>query len=396
MTFQKPASITRTELHALVWSQPRSKLAGIWGISDVAIGKLCAKECIPAPPPGYWAKKAAGGRVSTTPLPMRLPGQSEVIETGAANYRGWWNAPINPDSEIAPPSYAETVEEVVASALARLGPFRARRDLADPHQGLNRVLQSESKRAENRQQSEWSLEKPRFVEPRFQRQFRIFNSIFFILDSIRASCEVGEKQTWIQGLGDIHHLVARVCVGGSSVQLQFLEPENPKGNRELPRSEITTLRAGSNDKGVDFADAPGAKIEKRLQEIVRTILTIAEDNMRSGELWTYEKKLERKSQLLAEIAEKNRKAQEMRLAEIKARKEAITKEIVDAAAALRQAQDIRDLVAAMAAHPDCAAGQSEQYLAWSRAVLAEADLIDPMLQPFSQSFRAWEGTGPVS
>lgn len=53
MTTTKQKFITRAELHALVWREPRSKLAGVWGISDVAIGKLCVRENIPAPPMGY-------------------------------------------------------------------------------------------------------------------------------------------------------------------------------------------------------------------------------------------------------------------------------------------------------------------------------------------------------
>lgn len=163
-------------------------MAGIWGISDVAIGKLCVKECIPAPPPGYWAKRAAGGRVSTTPLPMRLPGQRELVELRAVNYYERWNAPVDLESEISPPTHIETVEEVVQSAFAHLGPFRAKRDLSDPHHGLRRVLLSESKRAEKFKERDWSFDKPRFLEPRFQRQLRLFSSIFFILDSIHASC----------------------------------------------------------------------------------------------------------------------------------------------------------------------------------------------------------------
>ncbi|MFZ3084134.1 hypothetical protein [Rhodoferax ferrireducens] len=362
MTIQKPTSITRTELHALVWREPRSKLAGIWGISDVAIGKLCVKECIPAPPPGYWAKRAAGGRVSTTPLPMRLPGQRELIELRAVNYYERWNAPVDLESEITPPTYIETVEEVVQSAFVRLGPFRAKRDLSDPHHGLRRVLLSESKRAEKIKERDWSFDKPRFLEPRFQRQLRLFSSIFFILDSIHASCEVVQKETWIQGVGHIHHLIASVSIGGSSVQLQFLEPENPKGNNDLPRSSVTTLRVGSSGKGGNFVDEPGAKIEKRLEDIVKAILTLAETKMRSADFSIYERKLERRNQMLEAIAERKRKEEAMRLAAIKARKEAIRKEIADAAANLRRAQDIRSLVAAMAGHPDCVGEQSANYL----------------------------------
>ena len=395
MTNTKLTSITRTELHALVWREPRSKLAGIWGISDVAIGKLCVKECIPAPPPGYWAKKAAGGRVSTTPLQMRLPGQRELVELRAVNHYERWNAPIDLDSEMSPPSYIETVDEVVQAAFARLGPFRAKSDLSDPHHGLRRVRRSEANRAEKFKERNWSFDKPRFLEPRFQRQLRVFSSIFHILDAIHTSCEVIEKDTWIQGVGHIHHLIASVSIGSSSVHLQFLEPENPKGNSELPRSSVTTLRLGSSGKGGDFVHEPGAKLEKRLEDIVRAILTLAETKMRSADFSIYERKLERKSQMLEDIAERKRKEQAMLVAAIKARKEAIKKEIADAAANLRRAQDIRSLIEAMAAHPDWVGEGKANFLSWSEAALAEADGIDPMLQPIDKCFSAWKADAKV-
>lgn len=93
-----------------------------------------------------------------------------------------------------------------------------------------------------------------------------------------------EKNTWVQGIGHIHHLTGSVSVGSSSVQLQFHEPENPKGNRELPRSGVTTLRVGFSGSGGDFADEPGAQIEKRLEDIVKATLTLAETEMRSTDL----------------------------------------------------------------------------------------------------------------
>jgi hypothetical protein len=390
MAVQQPTSITRTELHALVWLEPRSKLAGIWGISDVAIGKLCVKACVPAPPPGYWAKRAAGGRVTTKPLPMRLPGQRELLELRALSPYVRWNAPVELDTEIKPPSYVESVEEVVDSAFADLGPFRAKRDLTDPHHGLRRVLRSEANRAEKFKEKNWAFEKPHFLEPRFLRQLRVFSSIFFILDPIKATCEVVEQATWIQGVGHVHHLIARVCIGASTVQLQFLEPENPKGNRDLPRSTVTTLRVGSNDKGGDFQDEPGAKIEKRLDAIVKTILTLAETKMRFADMSIYERTLERQEQLFKEIAERKRKDEEMRMAAISARKGAIRKEIVDAAENLRRAQNIRNLVETMANHPDWVGDGRASYLSWAEVALAEANAIDPMLQPIDKCFTAWK------
>lgn len=61
--------LTRQELHALVWERPITKLAAEYGLSDVALHKICRKFRVPTPPVGFWAKKAHGKPVKITPLP---------------------------------------------------------------------------------------------------------------------------------------------------------------------------------------------------------------------------------------------------------------------------------------------------------------------------------------
>ncbi len=61
--------LSREELFELVWAAPSSSLAKELGISDVALGKLCLREQVPKPPPGYWAKVRAG----RSPRRPRLP-----------------------------------------------------------------------------------------------------------------------------------------------------------------------------------------------------------------------------------------------------------------------------------------------------------------------------------
>lgn len=385
----KPKSITRSELHQLIWTQPRSKLAPIWGISDVAIGKLCVRECIPAPPPGYWARKTAGGRTKITPLPLRLPGQRDLVELRQLSYHERWNEPIDLEGEISPPAYTETVEEIVDAALKLVGPYRAKRDLSAPHRGLRRLLRGEANRAEKFKEHSWSFDAPRYSLPRFQRQLRLFSSIFLILDPLHCDCEVREGDTWIQGHGHIHHLIASIGIGDARLQLQFLEPEHPKNSKELPRSAVTTLRVGAGERVVDFADDADEKIERKLEAIIKAILELAERQMRSSDQSVYERKLERRDQLLKELAERKRKEEERRLAAIQARKDAIRKEIGVAADNLRRAMDIRQLVEQMASHPDCLGEGKRNYLAWAEVALAEADELDPMKQSLQKVFSAW-------
>ncbi|MDX1063886.1 hypothetical protein GOL45_16570 [Sinorhizobium medicae] len=58
----------REELFALVWEKPTQDVAKALGISDVAVGRLCARLQVPKPPRGYWAKVKAGQIPKRPPL----------------------------------------------------------------------------------------------------------------------------------------------------------------------------------------------------------------------------------------------------------------------------------------------------------------------------------------
>lgn len=64
-------SLHRHELYELVWSEPMSRLAKKYGLSDVWLAKICRKYNIPRPGRGYWARKQAGENVSITRLRKR-------------------------------------------------------------------------------------------------------------------------------------------------------------------------------------------------------------------------------------------------------------------------------------------------------------------------------------
>lgn len=59
----------REELYRLVWSEPMSKLAPRYGLSDRGLAKLCHRMAVPVPPRGHWAKLAHGKNSTQPPLP---------------------------------------------------------------------------------------------------------------------------------------------------------------------------------------------------------------------------------------------------------------------------------------------------------------------------------------
>ena len=73
-------TFTREEFYELVWSKPMTTLAKEFGLSDVALHKVCRKHEIPNPPLGWWAKKAAGKTVRITQLPKsKFVGLEKVV-----------------------------------------------------------------------------------------------------------------------------------------------------------------------------------------------------------------------------------------------------------------------------------------------------------------------------
>ena len=73
-------SLRREELYEQVWTTPVVKLAKTFGLSDVAIAKICKKHSIPKPPLGYWAKLRHGKIMPRPPLPNIIDEQLTVVK----------------------------------------------------------------------------------------------------------------------------------------------------------------------------------------------------------------------------------------------------------------------------------------------------------------------------
>ena len=70
----EPTELRREDLYEQVWSEPMVRLANRYGISDVALAKVCRKMDVPVPPRGYWRRIETGRRPARPPLPRLRPG----------------------------------------------------------------------------------------------------------------------------------------------------------------------------------------------------------------------------------------------------------------------------------------------------------------------------------
>jgi len=71
-------TFTRKELYDLVWTEPLSKLAKKYTISDNGLRKICKRMNIPMPAMGHWQKIQYGKPVIVTKLPKKYEGKDEI------------------------------------------------------------------------------------------------------------------------------------------------------------------------------------------------------------------------------------------------------------------------------------------------------------------------------
>lgn len=113
--------VTREDLYRQVWATPLRKVAQGYGISDVALAKVCRKLNVPVPGRGHWAKVAAG----KVPKARALP---ETARERTATIRRHAGRPARRPEETLP--QPETVQRIgtveVPATIERSHPLTAK------------------------------------------------------------------------------------------------------------------------------------------------------------------------------------------------------------------------------------------------------------------------------
>jgi hypothetical protein len=95
--------ISRQTLYGQVWATPMARLAKEYGISDVALAKICKKLNVPYPGRGYWRRKETGKAVRQIPLPPNSDPTKQLVTI---------HPTIRPDS--LEPVSEETTQRITA------------------------------------------------------------------------------------------------------------------------------------------------------------------------------------------------------------------------------------------------------------------------------------------
>lgn len=184
----RSTTLTREQLYELVWQTPMIRLAGRFGISDVGLSKICRRLEIPTPPVGWWAKKAAGRKVRTPPLPEAPAGMARQVII-----------------EPTPPETSSLRNEVRKEA-ERLGPIAVPERLSRPHPIIARWIEQHRQRQDRArsQRDPWrrNLHNVPDCTAAERRRHRILDALFRALEREGATVaedERGELVATLQG-----------------------------------------------------------------------------------------------------------------------------------------------------------------------------------------------------
>lgn len=275
----------RKELYEQVWSAPTQQVAKKYGISDVALAKICRRLEIPKPGRGYWAKKAAGIAVKMRPLLPSSPGQ--VTEHRVSRWR-------EPDGDVIRERREKRPREA---------PIPVDLDLTNPHPLIKKALRH-LRKSEDRWDQLFQREACldlRATGEALDRGLRVMDALLKALSARGYAVEVTEPTR--ESVRDSHrygtpterivpsktgvHIGAFFVEFGIEelVDIVKLPPPRPKPGQwvsnkpeyeRIPNGKLALkIRSGFNARST-FADGKKQRVELLLSKFVEALLDAAE------------------------------------------------------------------------------------------------------------------------
>lgn len=367
--------VTRQALYDQVWSTPMTKLAKEYGISDVALAKICKKLNVPYPWRGYWRRKETGKVVKQLPLPSNTDPAKQLVTI---------HRTIRPES-VEPLSEDATQRITAEQAPERkiVVPDR----FINPHQLLKaHVVEWRSGTVDEYGaiRSGTIRQLMRVSPTSLGRALRIMDTLFKALES--RGYPVGMQQGYHRTLG--------VRINGEPITFgleERFQRMNHPDQKDLTRqwwqrqryqyAPTGTLSLKITEVWGDglqkiWRDRKRAKIENCLNEFIVGLLGVAEA-VKSARL---KRELEQQAQ---REAQHTREEEARKRQEELARRQALEQEAVNWA----KAQQLRGYLAALkevliAKHGEIQPGSpADQWLLWAHQ---HADRLDPLIREPSQ------------
>ncbi len=370
-------TLTREQLHEMVWAEPTSTVATRLGLSDRGLAKICMRLHVPLPGRGYWAKKAAGKevwRARLRPLPDTTPtNERQVVLAGEEVRRRHASVTAAPRQQAVLEGSPEQVIRVADT-------------LTDPHPLVERTARS-LRRARGDHRGLLVPEAQRILDVRvtrdaLDRAMRIADALVKALDERQypISCDnSGERKTSVR-------------VSEEEIALQVEEkirrvemPPPPRSKRDLnpyyvpPPTQYRYIATGElairiTDHDVancrrSWQDTPRQRLDTLLNRFILGLVAAAEA-----------KKVERKrrEEIHRQVQERLRQEEERRRLRIEEERKL---RLLDGdLTAWAKSVEIREYVrAARAAADGCSAAEEDrkELHDWLEWVASYADRLDP-------------------
>jgi hypothetical protein len=363
------------DLQDFAWSAPLRDLATKIGISDVGLKKLFISYGVITPPQGYWNKVNAGKSVPKSPrVAPRRPGEHGRTQLDArfANLLTVVE-PMSSHGPFASPAVPEDLELLYDAELKVIGSVPAPRKLERVHSGLAQIFKKEDQRRERVAASSWHWDTPKFESALDKRPLRILNALFLALgrrgyraaaherdDELHATAIIGDTRVGVQ---------IRIAGKHRTVRVHGRDRPAP----DLPTSMPLALIIDADLSGKlrsRWEDDQSGRLETKLGPIAASVIVAGEANFRHG------------LKQAEEWAEQSRRREEKRRAEAIAARNAVRlKHLRQSGDLLRQAEDLRILIARVREAVTAGSVPLEDAALqdWEKWANAEADLLDPIL-----------------
>lgn len=367
--YRKGTEVSRQALYDQIWAQPMTKVAKEYGISNVALAKICKKLNVPCPWRGYWRRKETGKAVKQLTLPPNSDPMKQAV-TIHPTIRP--EAGVQMDEVTTQRINAEKTDDLKIEVPDRL---------TNPHHLLKIHLEEWRSPKIDDYGAIWSgdIRQLMRVSPKsLPRALRIMDTLFKAL-------ETRSHQVSIQ---DGYHRTLAVRINGEPIEFgleerfQRIDHPDQKNSRleSWMRQRYQYIPTGSLFLkivawGVDgiqktWSDGKTTKLETCLNDFVVGLLKVAEAAKDRRLRQEHEERARQEAQRRRE--EEARKQQEEQ-----ARRQRLEQE----AASWTKAQQLRAYLAALKAmltgkHGEIQPGSpADQWLTWA---YQHADRLDPL------------------
>jgi len=363
----EPTAVSREELHRLVWETPMVRLGERFGISGNGLAKICRRLDIPYPPRGHWAKKAAGHKVMTVPLPAAQSNTPASVRI----------SPTEPEDVDDPNS---PIQQALDDARSKTASLHVPERLNRPHAIIAGWLADHERRKQEakRERDPWRRDLLRPVEfsEQDRRRHRILDALFKELE--RQGVRI------IQG----NYRALSAEIAGEKIEFELREkqkqirrpltekerkrePWNKKGvKQELQPSGflvfvIKTYLVGSLRR--EWLEKASKPMEELLPDIMATFIA-------AGPLLAEQRRAQEERARLHAIAEQRREQERQK----RKRDQNRWRRLVQIAGGWREVEVARDFIAAMhqlpVAEKQLVDGQPlEEWLLWAEKHLESAN-----------------------